>query len=312
MKDEVFWMDALSRDFFLFLSKNRGLNFMAKRWGKSIATGNIIGGIDFDSSIKHIQQLNKNGIQVTVDHLGEFVMDEQVARERTQECIRTIETIAAKNLQTQVSVKLTSLGLDIDMNLVRENMHEIMKVASAHNILVTIDMENESRCEATLELFRELKQQYEQIGTVIQAYLYRSEADLHDLNELQPFIRLVKGAYKESAQVAHTEKEDIRENFKKLIRKQLEGGNYTAIATHDDEMVEFTKQLVKEDGIAKDQFEFQMLYGMRTKTQQVLKNEGYNVRIYMPYGDDWYGYFMRRLAEKPSNISFALKGLTKK
>ncbi|WYP26172.1 proline dehydrogenase family protein [Alkalihalobacillus sp. FSL W8-0930] len=305
-------MDALSRDFFLFLSKNRGLNFMAKRWGKSLATGNIIGGIDFESCIPHIEQLNKKGIQVTVDHLGEFVMDEAVARERTQECIRTIQTIATNTIQTQVSVKLTSLGLDISQDLARENMQKILEVASKHQVLVTIDMENESRCEATLELFRELKETYDSVGTVIQAYLYRSEEDLARLDDLSPFIRLVKGAYKESAQVAHTEKADIRENFKQLIKRQLTSGHYTAVATHDDHMVDFTKEFVESQGIPKDQFEFQMLYGMRTKTQQELKDEGYNVRIYMPYGDDWYGYFMRRLAEKPSNISFALKGLTKK
>ncbi|TSB44994.1 proline dehydrogenase family protein [Alkalicoccobacillus porphyridii] len=305
-------MDALSRDFFLFLSKNRGLNYMARRWGKSVASGTIIGGIDFESSIPHIKRLNEKGIQVTVDHLGEFVTDIQVAKERTQECITTIQTIAAEKLDTQVSVKLTSLGLDIDINLVRDHMRDILREATKHEVLVTIDMENESRCQATLDLFTELKQEFKLVGTVIQAYLFRSENDLNDLNEHQPFIRLVKGAYKEEASVAHTEKQDISENFKKLIQKQLETGIYTAVATHDDSMIQYTKQLAEELNIPKDQFEFQMLYGMRAKTQEDLKAEGYNVRIYMPYGDDWYGYFMRRLAEKPSNISFALKGLTKK
>ncbi|AEP89385.1 proline dehydrogenase [Bacillus subtilis subsp. subtilis str. RO-NN-1] len=302
----------ITRDFFLFLSKSGFLNKMAKNWGSRVAAGKIIGGNDFNSSIPTIRQLNSQGLSVTVDHLGEFVNSPEVARERTEECIQTIATIADQELNSHVSLKMTSLGLDIDMDLVYENMTKILQTAEKHKIMVTIDMEDEVRCQKTLEIFKDFRRKYEYVSTVLQAYLYRTEKDIDDLDSLNPFLRLVKGAYKESEKVAYPEKSDVDENYKKIIRKQLLNGHYTAIATHDDKMIDFTKQLAKEHGIANDKFEFQMLYGMRSQTQLSLVKEGYNMRVYLPYGEDWYGYFMRRLAERPSNIAFAFKGMTKK
>ncbi|MCY8207769.1 proline dehydrogenase PutB [Bacillus subtilis] len=302
----------ITRDFFLFLSKSGFLNKMAKNWGSRVAAGKIIGGNDFNSSIPTIRQLNSQGLSVTVDHLGEFVNSPEVARERTEECIQTIATIADQELNSHVSLKMTSLGLDIDMDLVYENMTKILQTAEKHKIMVTIDMEDEVRCQKTLDIFKDFRRKYEYVSTVLQAYLYRTEKDIDDLDSLNPFLRLVKGAYKESEKVAYPEKSDVDENYKKIIRKQLLNGHYTAIATHDDKMIDFTKQLAKEHGIANDKFEFQMLYGMRSQTQLSLVKEGYNMRVYLPYGEDWYGYFMRRLAERPSNIAFAFKGMTKK
>ncbi|CAM3230170.1 proline dehydrogenase PutB [Bacillus spizizenii] len=302
----------ITRDFFLFLSKSGFLNKMAKNWGSRVAAGKIIGGNDFNSSIPTIRQLNSQGLSVTVDHLGEFVNSAAVARERTEECIQTIATIADQQLNSQVSLKMTSLGLDIDMDLVYENMTKILQTAEKHKIMVTIDMEDEVRCQKTLDIFKDFRKKYEYVSTVLQAYLYRTEKDIDDLDSLHPFLRLVKGAYKESEKVAYPEKSDVDENYKKIIRKQLLNGHYTAIATHDDKMIDYTKQLAKENGIANDKFEFQMLYGMRSQTQLNLVKEGYNMRVYLPYGEDWYGYFMRRLAERPSNIAFAFKGMTKK
>ncbi|WP_336155218.1 proline dehydrogenase PutB [Bacillus sp. 204(2023)] len=302
----------ITRDFFLFLSKSGFLNKMAKNWGSRVAAGKIIGGNDFNSSIPTIRQLNSQGLSVTVDHLGEFVNSPEVARERTEECIQTIATIADQELNSHVSLKMTSLGLDIDMDLVYENMTKILQTAEKHKIMVTIDMEDEVRCQKTLDIFKDFRRKYEYVSTVLQAYLYRTEKDIDDLDSLNPFLRLVKGAYKESEKVAYPEKSDVDENYKKIIRKQLLNGHYTAIATHDDKMIDFTKQLAKEHGIAHDKFEFQMLYGMRSQTQLSLVKEGYNMRVYLPYGEDWYGYFMRRLAERPSNIAFAFKGMTKK
>ncbi|WP_339248476.1 proline dehydrogenase PutB [Bacillus sp. FSL R5-0523] len=302
----------ITRDFFLFLSKSGFLNKMAKNWGSRVAAGKIIGGNDFNSSIPTIRQLNSQGLSVTVDHLGEFVNSPEVARERTEECIQTIATIADQELNSHVSLKMTSLGLDIDMDLVYENMTKILQTAEKHKIMVTIDMEDEVRCQKTLDIFKDFRKKYEHVSTVLQAYLYRTEKDIDDLDSLNPFLRLVKGAYKESEKVAFPEKSDVDENYKKIIRKQLLNGHYTAIATHDDKMIDFTKQLAKEHGIANDKFEFQMLYGMRSQTQLSLVKEGYNMRVYLPYGEDWYGYFMRRLAERPSNIAFAFKGMTKK
>ncbi|PRS13418.1 proline dehydrogenase [Bacillus pumilus] len=305
-------MESVTRNFFLFLSKSSLLNHIARNWGSAVASKKIIGGKDFESAISVIKRLNDQGMAVTVDHLGEFVTKAEIANERTDECIQTIQRIAEAGLNSHVSLKMTSLGLDIDDDLVYRNMKRILDTTEKHRIMVTIDMEDEQRCQKTLDIFKEMKSQYEYVSTVLQAYLYRTEKDLDDLNELQPFLRLVKGAYKESAEVAYPNKKDVDQNYKKLIEKQLLTGNYTAIATHDDQMIEFTKNIVKKHNIPTSQFEFQMLYGMRSETQQALVKEGYQMRVYTPYGREWYGYYMRRLAERPANIAFALKGMTKK
>ncbi|GLF88108.1 proline dehydrogenase family protein [Bacillus safensis] len=305
-------MESVTRNFFLFLSKSSLLNHIARNWGSAVASKKIIGGKDFESAIPVIKRLNDQGMAVTVDHLGEFVTKAEIANERTTECIQTIQRIAEAGLNSHVSLKMTSLGLDIDDDLVYRNMKRILDTAEKHRIMVTIDMEDEQRCQKTLDIFKEMKSQYEYVSTVLQAYLYRTEKDLDDLNKLKPFLRLVKGAYKESAEVAYPNKKDVDQNYQKLIEKQLLSGNYTAIATHDDRIIEFTKNIVKKHSIQTSQFEFQMLYGMRSETQQALVKEGYQMRVYTPYGREWYGYYMRRLAERPANIAFALKGMTRK
>ncbi|MDP4549374.1 proline dehydrogenase [Alkalihalobacillus macyae] len=305
-------MEALNKSFFLFLASRPSLDRFAKRWGSKFGADKIVGGESFEHAVPLIQSLNSQGLRVTVDHLGEFVASEAEARERTLECLQTIRMISAHDLNSQLSLKVTSLGLDINHDLVWENMIQIMDEARKHDVFVTIDMEDSSRTQATLDLYKALKKQYNNIGTVIQSYLYRSDQDLDDLNEVKPNLRLVKGAYKESAEVAFPAKSDVDHNLKLLIKKHLLNGNYTAIASHDDAIIQYTKELVREHGISKDQFEFQMLYGMRSERQLELLSEGYTVRVYMPYGNDWYGYFMRRLAERPANIAFALNGLFKK
>lgn len=305
-------LEAISKNFFLYLSNNKLLDRFAKRFGSNFGADKIVGGETFSQAIPLIQQLNHEGLVVTVDHLGEFVDSEEESRDRAGECIRCIQQIASNQLQSEVSLKLTSLGLDISHELVMENMELILKEAQKHDVTVTIDMEDSSRCGATLEIYKELKKEYPNLGTVIQSYLYRSDEDLDDLNEYQPYLRLVKGAYKESGKVAFPEKKLVDDNLKHLIKKNLLNGNYTAIASHDDAIVDYTKRLVKEHNIPNDRFEFQMLYGMRNQMQKDLLQEGYNVRVYLPYGEDWYGYFMRRLAERPANISFAIKGIFSK
>lgn len=305
-------MEAVTRDFFLFLSKNKTLNHLAKSRGSHFAAGKIIGGTDFASSIACIKALNAQGLAVTVDHLGEFVDSPEVAAERTEECIQTIRMIRQEGLDSQVSLKMTSLGLDIDRELVAQNMTRILDEAEKYDIMVTIDMEDVTRCGATIELFKQFKKQYKNVSTVLQAYLYRTEQDLKELSRLKPFLRLVKGAYKESPEHAYSDKADVNTNYMKLIEQSLLAGNYTAIASHDENMIEFTKAMQRKHHIPLDQFEFQMLYGMRTNLQQSLVKQGYRVRVYVPYGMDWYGYFMRRLAERPANITFAFKGITQK
>ncbi|WP_050179860.1 proline dehydrogenase family protein [Domibacillus robiginosus] len=305
-------METVTRDFFLFLSKNKALNHLAKSRGSHFAAGKIIGGTDFASSIACIKALNEQGLSVTVDHLGEFVHSPEVAAERTEECIQTIRMIHQEGLDSHVSLKMTSLGLDIDRGLVSRNMTRILDEAEKYDIMVTIDMEDVTRCQATIDLFKQFKKQYKNVSTVLQAYLYRTEQDLKELSRLKPFLRLVKGAYKESPKHAYPDKADVDTNYMKLIEQSLLAGNYTAIASHDENMIEFTKAMQRKHNIPLEQFEFQMLYGMRTSLQQALVKQGYRVRVYVPYGKDWYGYFMRRLAERPANIAFAFKGITKK
>ncbi|WP_100330287.1 proline dehydrogenase family protein [Bacillus xiapuensis] len=305
-------MEALTRSLFLYLSKNALLNHLAKKHGRRWAAGKMIGGTDFQSSIPCIRHLNHAGLSVTVDHLGEFVDTKEIAEERTKECIQTIRMIHREQLDSHVSLKLTSLGLDIHRDLVEANMARILEAAEEHQVMVTIDMEDVPRCQATLDLFKQFKRSHRYVSTVLQAYLYRTASDLDDLNTLKPFIRLVKGAYKESRKHAFPNKQDVDDNYKKLIVKSLQNGNYTAVASHDDQMIEFTKTFTKEHRIPTEQFEFQMLYGMRTRTQLDLVKQGYKVRVYVPYGLEWYGYFMRRLAERPANIAFVFKNFLKK
>ncbi|MEH7513149.1 proline dehydrogenase [Gottfriedia acidiceleris] len=305
-------MEQVMKNAFLFMSKNKFLTKMAKKYGLRFGAGRFVAGETIDLATKVIQDLNKKNLKVTIDYLGEFVDTVEEANEMADHCIEAIESIGKENLNSQCSLKMTSMGLDISDELVLSNMRRILEAAKKNGVFVTIDMEDFTRCEKTIRIFKQLRSEYDNIGTVIQAYLYRTENDITDLNSLKPNLRLVKGAYKEPAEVAFPEKKDVDENFKKIIKMHLLNGNFTAIASHDEAMIEYTKQLVKEHNIPNDQFEFQMLYGIRTERQLELVKEGYNMRVYVPYGTDWYGYFMRRLAERPANVAFVLKGMFSK
>jgi proline dehydrogenase len=305
-------MEQLMRDFFLFLSKNKFFTEMAKKYGLRFGASRFVAGEQVDQAVQVIKGLNKKKLAVTVDFLGEFVDNEREANERADNSIQAIKAIGREKLNAQLSVKMTSLGFDISENVVMNNMRRIMDAAKENNVFVTIDMEDYARCQKTLDIFKQLKSEYDNIGTVIQAYLYRTEKDIEDLNQYSPNLRLVKGAYKESPEVAFPEKKDVDENFKKIIKMHLMNGNYTAIASHDDAIINFTKEFTKANNIPNSQFEFQMLYGIMPERQLQLANEGYTMRVYVPYGTDWYGYFMRRLAERPANVAFVLKGMFKK
>jgi proline dehydrogenase len=305
-------MEQLMRNFFLFLSKNKFFTKLAKKYGLRFGAARFVAGETIDLAVKVIKDLNKKDLAVTIDYLGEFVDHEAEANEMADNSIEAIKAIGREGLNSQLSLKMTSMGLDISDEVVMRNMRRILEAAKENGVFVTIDMEDYSRCAKTLEIFKELRSEYDNIGTVLQAYLYRVADDVADLNQYNPNLRLVKGAYKESPEVAFPDKKDVDENFKKIIRMHLENGNYTAVATHDDAMIEYTKQLVKELNIPNSQFEFQMLYGIRPERQLELVKEGYTMRVYVPYGNDWYGYFMRRLAERPANVAFVLKGILKK
>lgn len=305
-------MEKILRNSFMFLSSNKMMTKLAKRYGLRFGASRFVAGDTIDHAINVINELNSKGLDVTLDYLGEFIEDVQEANEMADNCIKAIEAIGNNRLQSQVSLKLTSMGLDISEEVVLQNMRRILTAAKSHQIFVTIDMEDYSRCEKTLEIFKTLRREYTNIGTVLQAYLYRTVKDIEELNEYNASLRLVKGAYKESHKVAFPEKKTVDKNYKQIIKMHLLNGNFTAVATHDDAIIQYTKTLVKTHRIPLEQFEFQMLYGIRPEKQLEIVKEGYKMRVYVPYGTDWYGYFMRRLAERPANVAFVLKGMFRK
>ncbi|MGC4379235.1 proline dehydrogenase [Fictibacillus sp. Mic-4] len=301
---------AISKNFFLAVSENKTLNKAARKWGLKFGASKVVAGETIESAIQAVKELNDKGIVATLDHLGEFVSSREEAIESTDYCVRTLEAIATSGVKSTLSVKMTQLGLDIDHDFCFDNMCRILDTATKHNLFVRIDMEDYSHCQITLDILRELRKTYDNVGTVIQAYLYRTEKDIEELKGVS--LRLVKGAYKEPPEVAYQDKKDVDENYWKIIKAHLLSGSFTAIGSHDHNIIAKVKQFVKENNIPNDQFEFQMLYGFRTEMQQQLVKEGYNMRVYIPYGDDWFGYYMRRLAERPQNVAFALKGFFSK
>ncbi|MDF2557516.1 MAG: fadM [Bacillales bacterium] len=304
-------MEKVLKNLFLYLSKNKLLNASAKKVGLKFGAKRFIAGETFEQAAKKIKKLNDDGLVATVDYVGEFIETEKEANEMTEGSINAIKTIRKYKLNSHLSLKMTSMGMDISDEVVLRNMRRILDAAKENNVYVTIDMEDYSHCQKTIDIFHTLAKEYKDLGTVIQSYLYRSEQDVEDLSQYAPMIRFVKGAYKESSEVAYPDKKDIDENLKKLIKQYLKYGHYTMVASHDEKIIDFTKEYAKENNIPKSQFEFQMLYGICVELQKKLVKEGYTVRIYVPYGTDWYGYFMRRLAEKPSNVMLVLKGLFK-
>ncbi len=303
-------VEKASRQFFLYLSKNKLLNNSAKKWGLKFGASNVVAGETISSVIEVVKKLNREGLICTVDHLGEFVLNKDEAIESTEYCIKTLEAIDQAGVNCNLSLKLTQLGLDIDRELCLNNIRRIVQMAKIYNNFVRIDMEDHAHCQDTLDIFNDLRQDYDNVGTAIQAYLHRAEEDLKDLEGTS--VRLIKGAYKESPEVCYQDQKTIDENYLHLIKQHLLNGSYTAIATHDHQIINNLKAFTEESNIPKEQFEFQMLYGFRTELQQEIAKEGYTMRIYVPYGNDWYGYFMRRLAERPQNVSFALRGMLKK
>ncbi|TFJ94168.1 proline dehydrogenase family protein [Lentibacillus salicampi] len=300
-------MAKVTRDFFIGLSNNRFLNTQAKKWGFSLGADKFVAGTTVESVMKAVKQLNRQGISCTLDNLGEFVSDKTEAGQAKDKIITLLDTIHRENVDCHITVKLTQLGLDIDQDYCIGNMKAILNTAQQYGTFVNIDMEDYSHYEQTLEVLHALRDHYNNVGTVIQSYLYRAEDDLADLKDVR--IRLVKGAYKESEDVAYPDKQDIDQNFLKLAKQRLLGDTFTSIGTHDHHIINELKAFVQEHHIDNDTFEFQMLYGFRNDLQHKLADEGYHFCTYIPFGDDWFGYFMRRLAERPQNINLVVKDM---
>ncbi|MFX4303601.1 proline dehydrogenase family protein [Alicyclobacillus tolerans] len=305
-------MEALMRNTFLFLAKNRAANKAAQAYGMRLGASRFVAGDNIESAIQKVRDFNRRGIVATLDHLGEFVFSEEEARMAADECVAALDAIGAAGVQSHLSLKMTQLGLDISQDLCLDNMHRILDTAKKHGNFVRIDMEDYAHNEISIDIFKRLRAEYgETVGLVIQAYLYKSAQDIEDLNVFHPNLRLVKGAYKEPESVAFPKKEDVDANYIRIIERHLTLGNYAAVASHDEKVIEHVKRFTAEHQIPRQQFEFQMLYGIRSDLQDQLAAEGYTVRVYIPYGTDWYGYFMRRLAERPANVGFVLKSMLK-
>ncbi|SFS62481.1 proline dehydrogenase family protein [Paenibacillus sp. BC26] len=304
-------MEVMLRNIFQALGKSRSANRLAKKYGLRFGAARFVAGETIKQSIDAVRKLNEDGRIATLDHLGEFVFSEEEARESAEMCIQTLDAIASSGVTSNLSLKMTSLGLDISRELCMSNMRRILTRARTHNNFVRIDMEDYAHCQVSLDIYEELRKEFDNVGIVIQAYLYRTEQDIAHLNALGANLRLVKGAYKESPDVAFPEKKDVDDNLKRIIQQHMKNGNYTAVASHDPAIIDFTKAFVQVEGISKERFEFQMLYGICEDLQKQLVQEGYRVRVYVPYGVDWFGYFMRRLAERPANVWFVLKNMFK-
>ncbi|ANF95931.1 proline dehydrogenase family protein [Paenibacillus bovis] len=304
-------METVLRNLFQSLAKNPSANKMAKKYGLRFGARRFVAGVTIEEAVQAVRALNQDGRLATLDHLGEFISTREEAMESTQMCLETLDAISRSGVQSNLSLKMTSLGLDIDRQLCIDNMTSILTRAQSYGNFVRIDMEDYAHCQMSIDIYRELRQQFDNVGIVLQAYLYRTQQDIEDLNEYRANLRLVKGAYKEPPAVAFPAKEDVDSNYCKIISQHLTNGNYTAIATHDEKIVRYVREEVKRYHIPLHQFEFQMLYGICEDLQKRLVQEGYKVRVYVPYGRDWFGYNMRRLAERPANIWFVLKNLFK-
>ncbi|WP_019412539.1 proline dehydrogenase family protein [Paenisporosarcina sp. TG20] len=293
------------KDIFIGLSKNQLMTTAAKKYGLKLGAQTVVAGTTVEATIKSIRELNSIGISATVDNLGEYVIDREEALKAKATILEVIESIHANGLDAHVSLKPTQLGLDIDYDFCYENLHEIVSAASKYDMHINIDMEDYGHLDPSFELMETLLKEYNNVGTVIQAYFERAQDDIEKYKDLR--LRIVKGAYKEPVEIAYQMREDIDENFIKLIKYHLLHGKFTSIATHDHQIINQVKEFVKENNISYDKFEFQMLYGFRKDMQIELAKQGYNFCTYVPFGDDWYAYFMRRLAERPQNLNLILK-----
>jgi proline dehydrogenase len=278
--------------------------------GRRLA-GRFIAGEELADALQVVQQLNARGFKVTLDYLGESVQEATAAEEACQIYLEILDRLSTGGLKSHVSVKLTQLGLAIDEALTCRHLKLIAERAARYHNFVRIDMESSAFTDATLRVFRSVNASRDVVGIVIQSYLYRSEKDVAELLKCGARIRLVKGAYKEPPGIAFARKADVDANFLRLMEKLLSSGIYHAIATHDERMVMDTSGFARRCGIPANQFEFQMLYGIRRRLQRELLRQGWRVRIYVPYGRQWYAYFMRRLAERPANLLFLMRNLFK-
>lgn len=303
------------RAFFIALSENRGLRHFSEQsaLGRKLSS-RFVAGMSVEDCLRATKAVNDLGMSVSVDNLGENVTNTEEAAHSAKLYHDMLDQVAARKLNANVSLKLTHMGLDVDRQLAFDITSGLVKKAAAIDNFVRVDMEGSPYTQITLDLVHQLHREpgnAGRVGAVIQAYLKRSEADVEKLLAEKIRIRLCKGAYKEPPEIAFADKADVDANYVKLMKVLLKSGVYHGVATHDEAIIEQTKAFAKAENIPPTSFEFQMLYGVRRDLQQRLVKDGWGMRVYIPFGTEWYPYFMRRLAERPANAMFVLKNLFK-
>jgi len=315
------------RSFLIYLSKAAWAQRLVTGWGFAWRTASrFVAGTQLSDAIRVVRELNAKGINVTLDHLGEHTSRPEEAQQATDDILASLDELKNTELRANISIKLTQIGLGLDESLCVQNLERILARAKLCNTFVRIDMEDTPYTDRTINLFYQMRAKgYKNVGTVLQSYLFRSEADARRLLEDKVAIRLVKGAYKEPPDKAFPKKQDVDANYDLLTKFMIDAAlaaksqlsadgripPIPALGTHDDKRIAFGKQYAEKVGLPKDGLEFQMLYGIRRDLQEGLKKEGYRVRVYVPFGTHWYPYFMRRLAERPANIWFFITNFFK-
>jgi len=304
---------AASKAVFHGLAGLRPLQRLASRYGMAPDTGfarRFIAGESAAEAIDAARVLAARGFGVSLDYLGESVATLELADAATRDYVRIVEEVVASGIERNLSLKLTQLGLDVDRATATDNLRRILEASTPHGFFVRIDMENSPYTEATLAVLETVwSLGYRDVGTVIQSCLLRSPADVDRLNALGARVRLVKGAYREPASVAHQRMGEVNDAYVALAHRLLDRNPYPAFATHDPAMIDAVKAYARQRGLGQERYEFQMLYGIRRDLQAALVAEGFRVRVYVPFGKEWFPYFMRRLGERPANVGFVLKGI---
>jgi proline dehydrogenase len=298
------------RTLLLFLSRRKALRRWMESWPPARRmAARFVGGETLDKALDVVRRLKTEGITVTLDHLGESVTSLDEAAEARDVYRGVLDTLRQSGVEPNVSLKLTQFGLDLSPDACHSNVEQLVKRAAELGGFVRVDMESSEYTDRTLALVTDLHARHKAVGTVIQAYLHRSRKDIEKLCQLGIRVRLCKGAYLEPHSVAFPHKRQVDENYVELTRLLLDKGAYPAIATHDEKMIEAAKAHAASRKLARDAFEFQMLYGIRSDLQRKLVTEGYRLRLYLPFGRAWYPYYMRRLAERPANVYFIVRNL---
>jgi proline dehydrogenase len=302
----------LLRSLVLAAADSPRLQRFGQRYGFRLGAARFVAGETLDGAVPVLRRLNDSGLRTNTTLLGEGVRDEAETRSVVAAYREVLDRVHAEDLRTNVALKLTHLGLSIDEELAARNVTELVEHAAQLGNFVRIDMEESRHVDPTLHIYRRLRESgHDNVGAVLQAYLFRSEDDLAALLPLAPNLRLVKGAYLEPPEIAYPRKRDVDAAYVSLLESSLDGEGFTAVATHDETLIEHAISFARDRGVPNERFQFQMLYGVRPRLQLELVRRGFDVLVATPYGPEWYRYLMRRLAERPANLLFLLRNLVR-